>query len=76
MFYRQSMLLVGWLKAQDEARFRQLVLAVQDNADFQIAFWDIYGQGPATQLAGFFDDVQSNTAFNDNGAIQAAPAKP
>jgi hypothetical protein len=26
-FYRQSMLLVGWLRAQDEARFRQLVLA-------------------------------------------------
>jgi hypothetical protein len=75
-FYRQSMLLVGWLKAQDEARFRQLVLAVQDNADFEIAFWDLYGQAPATQLAGFFDGTQSEPAFNDNGQIQAAPAKP
>ena len=74
--YRQSMLLVGWLKAQDEARFRQLVLAVQDNADFEIAFWNLYGQAPATQLAGFFDGVQSEPAFNDNGQIQAAPAKP
>lgn len=70
-FYRQSMLLVGWLRAQDEARFRQLALAVQDNADFEIAFWDVYGQAPATRLAGFFDGVLS-----DNQAVQAAPAKP
>jgi hypothetical protein len=70
-FYRQSMLLVGWLKAQDEARFRQLALAVQDNTDFEIAFWDIYGQEPATKLAGFYDGVLS-----DNQPIQAAPEKP
>jgi hypothetical protein len=77
-FYRESMLLVGWLKAQDEARFRDLVLAVQDNADFEIAFWDIYGRAPATRLAGFFDTIQSNIAINDNGSgsIQAAPAQP
>ena len=75
-FYRQSLLLVGWLKAQDEARFRALVLAIQDNTDFVIAFWNVYGEGPSTRLAGFFDAVQSNTAFNDNGSTQAAPAKP
>ncbi len=70
-FYRQSMLLVGWLKAQDEARFRQLVLAVQANADFEIAFWDVYGQAPADRLAGFFDGV-----LGDNSPIQAGPAQP
>ena len=76
-FYRQSMLLVGWLKAQDEARFRQLALAVQANTDFQIAFWDIYGESPATRLAGFFDGVISAGAgAGDNEPIQAAPAKP
>lgn len=75
-FYRESMLLVGWLKAQDETRFRQLALAVQANADFEIAFWDIYGQSLATRLAGFYEGVQSNTVFNDNGQIQAAPAQP
>jgi hypothetical protein len=76
-FYRQSMLLVGWLKAQDEARFRQLVLAVQANTDFYLAFWNIYGQSPATRLAGFFDGVLSETTgSNDNEPIQAAPAKP
>jgi hypothetical protein len=75
-FYRQSMLLVGWLKAQDETRFRALVLAVQNNADFEIAFWNIYGQAPATQLAGFFDGIPGDTALNDSDSIQAAPAQP
>ena len=76
-FYRQSMLLVGWLKAQDEARFRQLALAIQANTDFNLAFWNIYGQSPATRLAGFFDGVVSQTGgSNDNEPIQAAPAKP
>jgi hypothetical protein len=76
-FYRQSLLLVGWLKLQDEARFRQLALAVQDNADFEIAFWNLYGQAPATRLAGFFDGALNETAAsNDNQAVQAAPAKP
>lgn len=70
-FYRQSMLAVAWLKVQDPVRFRQLVLAVQDNADFEIAFWSIYGQSPATRLTGFFDGVLS-----DNQSVQAAPARP
>ncbi|WP_296891629.1 hypothetical protein [Thiobacillus sp.] len=75
-FYRESMLLVGWLKAQDEARFRQLALAVQNNTDFEIAFWDIYGQSPATRLAGFYEGVPGDAGLNDNASIQAAPAKP
>lgn len=76
-FYRQSMLLVGWLKAQDEARFRQLALAVQANTDFEIAFWNLYGQAPADRLAGFFDSVPGGMPeANDNEPIQAAPAQP
>jgi len=76
-FYRQSMLLVGWLRAQDEARFRELVLAVQDNADFELAFWNLYGEAPATRLAGFFDGALiETTASNDNQAVQAAPENP
>jgi hypothetical protein len=70
-FYHQSMMLVGWLKEQDEARFRQLVLELQNNIDFEIAFWDVYGQSPANQLAGFYEDV-----LGDNPPIQAAPAQP
>lgn len=75
-FYRQSMLLVGWLKAHDEARFRSLALAVQNNADFEIAFWNIYGEAPASRFAGFFDGVQSASVFNDNQQTQGAPARP
>jgi hypothetical protein len=70
-FYRQSMLLVSWLKAQDEARFRALVLAVQANTDFEIAFWNVYGQAPATRLSAFYDGV-----LGDNQPVQAAPARP
>lgn len=70
-FYRQSMLLVGWLRAQDEARFRELVLAIQDNADFDIAFWDIYGHAPDTRISVFYDSVPG-----DNQSTQAAPARP
>jgi len=72
-FYRQSMLLVGWLKAQDPVRFRQLALAVQDNVDFEIAFWNLYGQAPADRLAGFFDGVLGD---NPQLPVQAAPAQP
>ncbi len=76
-FYRQSMLLIGWLRTQDAARFRELALAVQDNTDFEIAFWNVYGQAPATRLAGFFDGALSETtATYDNQAVQAAPAQP
>ncbi|MBT9567705.1 MAG: hypothetical protein IV085_05345 [Thiobacillus sp.] len=70
-FYRQSMLLVGWLKAHDEARFRAFVLALQNNEDFDIAFWNIYGKAPVSELSAFYDGV-----VGDNHAIQAAPSRP
>lgn len=70
-FYRQSMLLVGWLQSRDAARFREFVLALQHDEDFDIAFWNVYGRAPVTEFAGFFDGV-----LGDNHAIQAAPARP
>jgi len=70
-FYRQSMLLVDWLKTRDKARFRALVLAVQDNADFVLAFREIYGADPEIVLSGFYDSV-----LGDNPATLAAPAAP
>lgn len=70
-FYRQSMLMVGWLKAHDEARFRAFVLALQDNEDFDIAFWNIYGKAPVSELSAFYDGV-----VGDNHVIQAAPSSP
>ncbi len=70
-FYRQSMLLVGWLRQQDEGRFRELALAVQDNRDFWIAFWDVYGGSPAAVLLPFYQAVLS-----DNLPVQAALSPP
>ena len=76
-FYRQSMLLVRWLKTEDEARFRALVLAIQANTDFHIAFWDVYGQSPSARFAGFFDSVLADApAAAEDVPIQAAPAQP
>lgn len=71
VFYRQAMLLVARLKQQDPARFRELALALQDNRDFEISFWNIYGAGPERILA---DALQTSPQSGDNGA--AAPAQP
>jgi hypothetical protein len=62
------MLLVKALKQQDAERFRRLTLALQNNQDFEIAFWDIYGAGPQTILADAL-----NPESGDNKA--AAPAQ-
>lgn len=74
VFYRQAMLLVARLKQQDPARFRALALALQDNLDFEISFWDIYGAGPERILA---DALQTSPQSGDNGdAKAAAPSAP
>lgn len=69
VFYRQSMLLVHALKMRDPARFKQLALALQNGADFVIAFWDVYGAGADQVLSGALTGQSG-----DNGA--AAPAAP
>ncbi len=74
IFYRQAMLVVGHLKNRGPDDFRKLVLALQDNQDFEIAFWDIYGAGPERILAGA---LQSLPQTGDNrGAKAAAPSAP
>jgi hypothetical protein len=72
-FYRQAMLLVAKLKRMDKARFAAFTQAIQDNQDFQIAFWDIYGAGPETILGTAWASNDSNQE-RDSGA--GAPAKP
>lgn len=71
VFYRQAMLLVARLKQQDPARFRELALALQDNRDFEIAFWNVYGAGPERILA---NALQTSPQSGDNGA--ASPSAP
>jgi hypothetical protein len=72
-FYRQAYLLVKKLKAMDERKFAAFTEAIQDNKDFQIAFWETYGAGPETILGSAL--VRDNThSENDNQA--AAPQAP
>ncbi len=71
IFYRQAMLLVAKLKKRDPARFRELVLELQDNQDFEVAFWDTYGSGPGDVLAGALLSLPQRS---DNRA--AAPSAP
>ena len=71
VFYRQAMLMVAHLKTTDPAGFRRLALALQDNQDFEIAFWSIFGAGPDRILA---DALQTFPQSGDNRA--AAPSQP
>lgn len=71
LFYRQAMLMVGYLRTVDPGNFRALALALQDNQDFEIAFWNIYGAGPDRILA---NALQTSPQSGDNRA--AAPSAP
>jgi len=71
LFYRQAMLVVAHLKKMNPDGFRRLVMAVQDNQDFEISFWNIYGAGPDRFLA---DALQTSPQSGDNRA--AAPSAP
>jgi hypothetical protein len=71
LFYRQAMLLVARLKQHNPKDFRKFVLALQDNQDFEIAFWNIYGAGPEQVLAGALPTFPQS---GDNRA--AAPSQP
>lgn len=70
LFYRQAMLMVAQLRQKDPEAFRQLVLALQDNQDFEIAFWDIYGAGPDRILA----DALSGQSGDNRDEKAAAPS--
>lgn len=72
VFYRQAMLLVAQLRQQNPAAFRALALALQDNQDFEIAFWDIYGAGPERILA----DALFPQSGDNRAAAPAQPEKP
>jgi hypothetical protein len=72
-FYRQAYLLVKSLKAMDEEKFAAFTDAIQDNRDFQIAFWEIYGAGPETILGTAL--VRDNT-YSESDNQAAAPQAP
>lgn len=59
IFYRQTMLYVGWLRARDEPAFRSLLLQLQDGADFDDAFAAAFQTNPAHSVRAFFNSIDA-----------------
>jgi hypothetical protein len=57
VFYRQSWRMVSYLRQLDEDKFRQFLLELQDNVDFDIAFSDAYTSSVARTLQGYYDTL-------------------
>jgi hypothetical protein len=57
VFYRQSWRMVSYLRQFDEDKFRQFLLKLQDNTDFDIAFSDAYTSSVARTLQGYYDTI-------------------
>jgi len=58
MFYRQSMMFLGHLKALAESRFRRLLLELQDGARFDDAFAGTFGAAALELALEFFSRLR------------------
>lgn len=58
VFYRQAMRMVEYLRRSDEDRFREFLLKLQDNVDFDIAFGDAYTSSVARTLQAYYDQIR------------------
>jgi hypothetical protein len=54
VFYRQSMMFVGYLKQMAEEKFRDFLLAVEDRADFELSFGRAFDMDLAAAGRRFF----------------------
>ncbi|MES1998775.1 MAG: hypothetical protein V4446_05635 [Pseudomonadota bacterium] len=57
VFYRQALRMVSYLRQLDEDKFRQFLLELQDNVDFDIAFDNAYTSSVARTLQGYYDSI-------------------
>jgi len=57
MFYRQSMLFVGFLKEKDPDGFKKLILAVQSGVEFRDAFLSAFQKGVGVLLEEFKENL-------------------
>ena len=60
LFYRQSMMFVGYLKNLAEDRFRDFLLAVENKSDFDAAFANFFETDLATAGGRFFASELGN----------------
>jgi len=70
VFYRQSMMFVGYLKQMAEDKFRDFLVAVEDRADFELSFGKAFDMDLAAAGRRFFA-VQ--TGSTDTLGANAAP---
>lgn len=71
-FYRQSWRAVELLRAHDPAAFRRWLIALQEGADFHIAFADAYNTDLATLLNTLFDALAADSV-NREGCAHPGP---
>jgi hypothetical protein len=60
MFYRQSMVFVEYLKSQDENKYRDLLLGIQNGSSFRVAFDDAYGVRVSKIWEQFLEETKEN----------------
>lgn len=75
MYYRQGSLFVAWLHARDPAAFRRLLLALQDDQDFEAAFAAAYESSLRTAWEDFVDAVKAHAVSRRLGVLTAGVLK-
>lgn len=73
LFYRQSMMFVGYLKHLAEDRFRDFLLAVENKSDFDAAFANFFEMDLATAGGRFFATQLGSGGTREVAGATAAP---
>jgi len=73
LFYRQSMMFVGYLKHLAEDRFRDFLLAVENKSDFDAAFANFFEMDLATAGGRFFATQLDSGGTREIAGATAAP---
>jgi hypothetical protein len=73
LFYRQSMMFVGYLKHMAEDRFKDFLLAVENRSDFDAAFANFFKMDLATAGGRFFASELGSGGSHEVAASIAAP---
>jgi hypothetical protein len=61
LFYREAAMFVAYLKRLDEARFKTLLLGVEDGGSFKTVFAAAYGEDIESVWQGFTAELREGT---------------
>jgi hypothetical protein len=73
LFYRQSMMFVGYLKNLAEDRFKDFLIAVENKSDFDAAFANFFEMDLSTAGGRFFASELENDGTRGVAGANAAP---